>query len=142
MIIKNTVTVNMMAGRIEERNDNIYKKEVIYEILKMFMGECQEALMRGENVRISGVGTLYPEVKTRKTFNLPVCNNDKGNPPYTRLRFNCSNKFNGRMKSQLLKNIDNGIYGLEKLPFDKCQITNLKRLGYIPTDDNEEIEDE
>lgn len=137
----NSVTANMMAGRIEDRVDNkIYKRSFIYDILKMFMEECQEALLRGESIQISGVGTIYPEVKSCKTFNLPVCNNDKGNPPYTRLRMSCGQKFHEKMNQKLLENIENGIYGLEKLPFEKSQITNLKNLGYILEDIEEEKE--
>ena len=36
-----------MAGRIAKRADNkIYKKEYVYDILKMYMEEVQNALLR------------------------------------------------------------------------------------------------
>ena len=38
------------------------------------------------------------------------------------------------MNNTLTKNIENGIYGLEKLPFSRQQMDILKKSGYIPTD--------
>lgn len=40
----------------------------------MYMEECQKALLRGDRVQISEVGTIIPEVKTCESFNLPQCN--------------------------------------------------------------------
>lgn len=55
-----------------------YKKEFVYDILKMYMEECQKALLRGERVQISGVGTIISEVKTCESFNVPQCNKEEG----------------------------------------------------------------
>lgn len=127
-----------MAGRIAERADNkIYKKEFVYDILKMYMEECQKALLRGERVQISGVGTIIPEVKTCESFNLPKCNKEEGNPPYTRIRMSRNNILGEKMNETLLENIKNGIYGLEKLPFSKQQMTYLRNGGFIPKDKEE-----
>ena len=38
------------------------------------------------------------------------------------------------MNKNLLRNIENGIYGLEKLPFSRQQMNILKKSGYIPAD--------
>jgi len=40
----------------------------------------------------------------------------------------------------LMENIENGIWGLERLPFDVQQMDILKNSGYIPED--AEIKDE
>lgn len=134
-----------MASRIAERADNkIYKKEFVYDILKMYMDEVQKALLRGERVQIAGVGTIIPEVKTRECFALPCCNKVEGNPPYTTMRMSRTNTLHDKMNEILLENIENGIYGLEKLPFSKQQMTYLRNGGFIPEDaelsDNEEEE--
>ena len=69
---KNGISPFKMAGRIAKRADNkIYKREYVYDVLKMYMDEVQKALLRGERVQIAGVGTIIPEVKTRESFTLP-----------------------------------------------------------------------
>ena len=45
-----------------------------------------------------------------------------------------TNKLHDKMNEKLLENIENGIYGLEKLPFSKQQMTYLKNGGFIPED--------
>ena len=122
-----------MAGRIAKKN-KIYKREYVYDILKMYMEEIQNALLRGERVQISGVGTIIPEVKTREYYSLPCCNKADGNPPYTAMRMSRTNTLHYKMNEKLLENIENGIYGLEKLPFSKQQTTYLKNGGFIPED--------
>lgn len=128
------LTTNMMANRILERKDNVYKKEIIYNVLVMYADEIYKALLKGERVQISGVGTIIPEVKTHESFNLPCCNKIEGNPPYTTMRMSRTNTLHDKMNETLLENIENGIYGLEKLPFSKQQITYLKNGGFIPED--------
>ena len=138
------ISSSKMAGRISKRADNkIYKTEFIYDILKMYMEEVQRALLKGERVQITGVGTIIPEVKTRECYSLPCCNKAEGNPPYTKLRMTRTNKLHDKMKETLLENLENGIYGLEKLPFSKQQMTYLKNGRFIPEDaELEECEDE
>lgn len=124
-----------MAGRISKRADNkIYKREFIYDILKMYMEEVKKALLCGERVQITGVGTIIPEVKTREYYSLPCCNKAEGNPPYTAMRMSRTNTLHDEMNETLLKNLENGIYGLEKLPFKKQQMTYLKNAGFVPED--------
>ena len=129
------ISPSKMAGRIAKRADNkIYKREYVYDVLKMYMDEVQKALLRGERVQIAGVGTIIPEVKTREYYSLPCCNKETGNPPYTAMRMSRTNTLHYKMNEKLLENIENGIYGLEKLPFSKQQMTYLKNGGFIPED--------
>ena len=128
------LTAHQMAKRISDREDNIFDKRVITKIVDMYMDECRKALLSGERVQISKVGTIIPEVKTRISYNLPVCNKEGGNPPYTKFRICRNNHMGEDMNRALVKNTKNGIYGLEKLPFSKQQITILKDSGYIPED--------
>lgn len=132
-----------MAKRICDREDNIYNKklinrQVVTDILLMYMDECRKALVEGERIEISKVGTIIPEVKVHEgNFNLPMCNKDGGNPPYTKLKITRNNLLSNTMNRNLLENIENGIYGLEKLPFSTQQMDTLKKSGYIP--ENAEI---
>lgn len=127
-----------MAKRISDRKDNVYDKRIIENILNMYMDECRKALLSGERVQITKVGTIIPEVKVHEgNFNLPICNKDGGNPPYTKLRIRRNNLLGDIMNRLLIKNIENGIYGLEKLPFSTQQMDTLKKSGYIP--ENAEI---
>lgn len=123
-----------MAKRISDRKDNVYDKRIIKNILNMYMDECRKALLSGERVQITKVGTIIPEVKTRLFYNLPICNKEGGNPPYTKLKISRNDLLGEAMNRTLVKNIENGIYGLEKLPFSKQQFDILKGGGYIPED--------
>ena len=74
-----------------------------------------------------------------------MCNKDGGNPPYTKLKITRNNLLGETMNRNLLRNIENGIYGLDKLPFSKQQMDILKKSGYIPKDavaEDAEIEKE
>ena len=103
------LTVNQMAGRILHREDNAYKKEIIKRILDMYADEIYKAMLNGERVQISGVGTIIPEIKTHiGNYNMPICN-----------------KFH-----------ENVILGLKKLPFDVQQINILKNSGFISDEEN------
>ena len=129
-----------MAKRIYNREDNVYDKKVITKqlitnILLMYMDECRKALAEGERIEISKVGSIIPEVKVHEgNFNLPMCNKDGGNPPYTKLRIRRNNLLVDVMNNDLIKNIENGIYGLDKLPFSRQQMDILKKSGYISED--------
>ena len=124
-----------MAKRISDRKDNVYDKKIIENILNMYMDECRKALLSGERVQITKVGTIIPEVKVHEgNFNLPICNKDGGNPPYTKLRIRRNNLLGDIMNRLLIKNIESGIYGLDKLPFSRQQMDILKKSGYIPAD--------
>ena len=65
---------------------------------------------------------------------MPICDKEGGNPLYTKLRISRNNLLGDVMNRLLLKNIEKGIYGLEKLPFSKQQFDILKGSGYIPED--------
>lgn len=72
-----------------------------------------------------------------------MCNKEGGNPPSTKLKINRSISLRDHMNSRLLKNMENGIYGLGKLPFSKQQMKILKDNGYLPENEGmEEEEDE
>lgn len=136
---KRKLNASQMAKRIRDRKDNIYDEKVIKKILDMYMDECREALLKGERVLISKVGTIIPEVKTRISFCLPNCNKEGGNPPYTTLRVSRTYHLREDMNRLLMKNVKNGIYGLEKVPFSKQQMDILKNGGFIP--ENVEMEE-
>ena len=124
-----------MAGRILAREDNLYKKEVVKNVLDMYAEEIQKALLNGERVLISGVGTIIPEVKTHRNCFLPTYDNSSlENAPYTKIRMSRTNALGGKMNETLLNNIENGILGLKKLPFDIQQINILRKNGYISDD--------
>lgn len=140
MAYKDGLSAGKMAARIYNREDNIYKQSIIKEILDMYAQEICKALINGERVQISKVGTITPEVKVRLHFTLPGCNKEGGNPPYTKIRMSRNHSIKENMDRKLLQNIENGIYGLAKTPFTKQQLGILKNSGYIPED--AEIEDE
>ncbi len=129
-----SLSVSRMAKRIANREDNVYDKRIIENILNMYMDECRKALLRGERILIKKVGTIIPEVKSRMSYCLPICNKEGGNPPYTKLRISRTHLLKDTMNKLLIKNIENGIYGLEKLPLGKKQLDILRDSGYIPED--------
>lgn len=135
-----TLTAYKMAKRIYNREDNVYDKKVVTKqlitnILLMYMDECRKALAEGERIEISKVGSIIPELKVHiGKFNIPMCNKDGGNPPYTKLKISRNKLLSDTMNRNLLNNIENGIYGLDKLSFSKQQFDILKNSGYIPKD--------
>ena len=140
---KKSITVNQMAKRILDRKDNDYKKEVIYSVLNMYMEECRKALLKGERIQLSRIGTIIPEIKTHRSYFFPNCDSDThDNSPYAKLKIKQTSLFKGDINKQLLENIENGIYGLEETLFDKVQINNLKACGYYITDDDEKDEED
>lgn len=134
------LAANKMAARILNREDNKYKKELIYDVLKMYMDECRKAVLNGERVQITGVGTIIPKLRTHKgAFNMPICNRCEGNPPpYVEVKLSRNDSFRKELSEKLLKNLDNGIIGLGKLSFDIQQINILKNSGFIKEDYEEE----
>lgn len=56
---KNGLQVGKMAGRILHRKDILYKKEIIVDIINMYLDECRK------------------EVKTHRNCGLPTCNNSE-----------------------------------------------------------------
>lgn len=141
MSTKKALTMRQIASRICSRDDNLYSEKIAYEILKKCMDECKKGLLRGERVQLTGIGTLIPEVKThKKYFNPRTCDNVDEYLPYTKVRVWRNRTLIDEMNQTLLKNIQNGILGLEELPFEKQQITNLKDCGLIPDEENENDE--
>lgn len=134
------LAANKMAARILNREDNKYKKELIYDVLKMYMDECRKAVLNGERVQITGVGTIIPKLRTHKgAFNMPICNRCEGNPPpYVEVKLSRNDSFRKALSEKLLKNLEDGIIGLGKLSFDVQQINILKHSGFIKEDYKEE----
>ncbi len=130
MAYKNALSAGKMAARIYNREDNIYEQSIIKEILGMYANEIYKAMLDGERVQISKLGTITPEVKTREAFNLPSCNREGGNPLFTKIRMSRNHAIKENMDRQLLQNMDNGIYGLAKTPFSRKQMDIMKKYGY------------
>lgn len=139
MANKHSLTSNQMATRILNREDNPYKKENVYGVVKLLYEEIGKALMNGERVQITSVGTLIPELKTHiGTYNIPGCNQCNDNPPpYVKVKVSLSKIFRKKMNEKLLDNLENGIAGLGETSFSAQQIKILKDSGYL----DEEKED-
>lgn len=129
------LSANKMAARICNRDDNLYKHSVVKEILDMYMKEIRKAVIKGERVQITGVGTIIPEVKTHmRHCYLPTCQNVGDDSPYTKVKITQNDALRTEMNQMLHKNMKNGIWGLEMRRFDTQQMNILKRGGFIPED--------
>ena len=137
----NGLTICKAAKRIHDREDNLYSKKVINTVLTMYMEECKKELLKGKSVQLTGIGTIIPEIKTRKHFNLPLCNREDDNLPYTKVKMKRNYSLIQEMNRILQKNIENGILGLENLPFEKQQIAILRKNGLIPDEETESKEE-
>ncbi len=133
------LNIQNMSARIMEREDNLYNKNVITDILKMYMDEVRKSLLRGERVQISKVGTIIPEVKVHLgRCYLPTCREMDENAPYARIRMTRNDKMRKDMNQTLWENMENGIYGLEERLFDTQQIHILQKYGYLPKEEGTE----
>ena len=129
-----------MVCQISEREDNLYHPKIISNILKMYMEECKAALLRGERVQLTGIGTIIPEVKVHEN-DVRVCERNCVNMPYTRMRMTRNYSLVQEMNCKLQKNIENGVLGLEELPFSKQQIAILRNSGMIPDEESQNGEE-
>jgi len=60
MATKSTMSEVKMAARIYNREDNLYKQDIIKDILRMYADEVRKCMINGERVQISKVGTIIP----------------------------------------------------------------------------------
>ena len=137
------LTENKMAARICEREDNhYYKHTMIREILKMYAEEMRKALLDGERVNITGVGTIIPEIKlSEQRYSIPKLNKGEGTPPpFARLRISNNHKMRVAINNQLNKNLREGIYGLKEIRFSDEQIDFMIENGHITGEEGEENE--
>ena len=140
MAPEKTLTIKQIASRVyNNREDNIYSEKIIYEILKMCMDECKKGLLKGERIQLSGIGTIIPEVKVQER-DIRVCEWNCENAPYTSMKMSRNHSLVHEMNQTLQKNIENGILGLEELPFSKQQIAILRNGGIIPDEESEHNE--
>lgn len=129
------LSANKMAARICNRDDNLYKHSVVKNIIDMYMKEIRKAVIKGERVQITGVGTIIPEVKTHmRHCYLPTCQGVEDDSPYTKVKITQNDALRTEMNQMLHKNMKNGIWGLEMRRFDTQQMNILKRGGFIPED--------
>ena len=137
----NGLTTCKAAKRISDREDNLYSKKVINTVLTMYMEECKKELLKGKSVQLTGIGTIIPEIKTHKYSNLPSFNKEDSNLPYTKVKMKRNYSLIQEMNKVLQENIENGIWGLENLPFEKQQIAILRKNGLIPDEEAESKEE-
>lgn len=109
-----------------KREDNIYRIEVIRDILDKYGEECANALIDGEKLNLSGIGTLTPKIHAPVTMNI-FDDGDERKVPYVTVNYHRSTKLKDRMNSRYRKNIENGFAGLS----EKCICTTQQRNTLI-----------
>lgn len=131
-IYKKSLTMPTLAARVYEREDNKYKREIIRDVIKMYFEECENALLNGENIQISCIGTLNAHVHIPKSYACSRFNSVVGNQPYTSVKYNRGQLFRDKMNNRYRNNVKNGIPGLGgKCMCNKAQQTMLKELGFL-----------
>ena len=116
------LTTKQIAERIMQREDNIYRIEVIRDILDRYCEECTNALLDGEKLNLSGIGTLTPKIHAPVTMNI-FDDGDEKRIPYVTVNYRRNTKLKDRMNRRYRKNIENGFAGLS----DKCVCTTQQR---------------
>lgn len=125
-----------ITKRIAERGDNVYKADMIQNVLDMYFDECFKALENGEKVYLgrvgSALGTLAPKVKVPFTCSipyhspLPTYDGDIERKPHTNIVFQKSRKIQDKMNENFRKNIEDGVPGLGK----QCMCTK-QQIGTL-----------
>lgn len=129
---KRAINITGMAGRVCNREDNIYKLSVISDILKMYFDECQNALENGEKVGLSIIGTITPKVHTPRTYGFSLMNSPEGNKPYTSIQFTRGKTCRDKLDRKYWNNLKNGFAGLgERCQCNKAQKNVLKEAGFL-----------
>ena len=90
------LTVKQIAERIMQREDNIYRIEVIRDILDKYCEECANALTDGEKLNISGIGTLTPKIHAPVTMNI-FDDEDERRVPYVTVNYHRNTKLKDKM---------------------------------------------
>ncbi len=116
------LTTKQIAERIMQREDNIYRMEVIRDILDRYSEECTNALLDGEKLNLSGIGTLTPKIHAPVTMNI-FDDGDEKRIPYVTVNYRRNTKLKDRMNSRYRKNIADGFAGLS----EKCVCTAQQR---------------
>lgn len=116
------LTTKQIAERIMQRDDNIYRIEVIRDILDKYCEECMSALLDGEKLNLSGVGTLTPKIHAPVTMNI-FGDDDERKVPYVTIDYRRNTKLKDKMNRKYRNNIQNGFAGLS----DKCVCTTQQR---------------
>lgn len=139
---KRAINITGMAGRVCNREDNIYKLSVITDILKMYFDECLNALEDGEKVGLSTIGTITPHVHTPKTYGCLRMNSPEGNKPYTTIQFTRGITCRERLDRKFWKNLKKGFAGLgERCQCNKAQKNVLIEKGFLAPEYAEEVEE-
>lgn len=98
------VTQEKFVDRITNREDNILKRDLIKEVVKMYNDEIRKALMDGEKVNIGGVGSIIPKIHVPRCYCLPTNANNEITP-YIGAYFHKNRKFKDEINGKLKKNI-------------------------------------
>lgn len=88
----------------------------------MYSGVCMDALLNGEKLNLSGVGTLTPKIHAPVTMNI-FGEDDERRVPYVTIDYRRNTKLKDRMNSRYRANIQKGFAGLS----DKCVCTTQQR---------------
>lgn len=108
------LTTQRAVGRILEREDNIYNKETIRNVIKMYMEECINQLMQGETVSFEGIGTFKAGiVNPPGSYGIPNMNENEP-LPYVKMKFRTKTRLKDMLKAKLNKNLKKGIKSLKE----------------------------
>lgn len=124
------LNIRVMASKMLNRADCIYKIDTILDVLGMYFEECETVLEEGETVGLPGIGSLTPHVHAPMNYNIPSMNAKEGNnKPCTTVKFTRASENKRKMNSRYLKNIENGFAGLG----ENCKCTAMQRNLLIET---------
>ena len=107
------LTTQRAVDQILKRSDNIYGKEVIRNVIKMYLEECHEQLMKGEKVNLEDISTIEPHIVTPISYGLTRAN-DSEVTPYIKMRFRTKHRLLEILKVKLNKNLKKGIKSLKE----------------------------
>lgn len=84
-----------------------YRKEVLSDVIDLYTKELVKALMDGEKINITGIGTITPKVRQHYgKCHLPNRKNPYGDHmPYIRLYFVQNNRFREKINKKFLRNL-------------------------------------
>lgn len=132
-------TVKSLAERVWKREDNPFKKEYIMKILKLYHEEIYKALLDGEKINLSKIGTLTPKLHAPISNNLYPDDEDKCQP-YVSIDYVQNRKLKNAASDRFRRNIQDGFDGLSEHCICTTQQRNtLIRKGFL---EGEEVEDE
>ncbi len=129
---KKYVKTNTLIKKLLDREDNLYKKEVLEDVVALYSDELVKLLKNGDAVQIAGLGVIRPKPRiTRCSLDTIKDDNQGRYYPSVPLIVSLTSHFRREINSKFRANIRRGYPGLGKALCNEYQQSVLLKTGFM-----------